>query len=415
MQEILTIEKPTELHFNKDKGAKAAGNQGDGNQKLEISIPDKLEEEKSNQKIKEKKIAQIQREYIRVGDNYLKEVWEPDKLGRRQKKYVPRLKSTIKDDFGANYLPYIKKYEGFVTVPSHVNYQSEIGGFFNKYNKLTHVPKPGAFPNISRVLNHIFEGYLDFIMDYMHLLYVKPTQRLPVLLLESQQRNTGKSTFGTLLKHIFQDNAIKVGNSDFESDFNSVWIDKLCVIVDETSLEKKGIMQMIKRLSTETSKVTSNEKGKIQTQIDFIGKFVFMSNEEGKALPIERGENRFAVFKIMTFKDRGITDDPNIEEKISAEIPAFLHHLANMKPTYPESGRMYFAPHVYHTKQLEVYFEGSRSNLAKAIQDMIADAFSIFTDQKVLHYSATDLMHQLRNGDYTKKFDRHYLKSVLEG
>lgn len=40
-------------------------------------------------------------------------------------------------------------------------------------------------------------------LDYLQLLYLYPIQKLPILLLVSEERNTGKSTFLNFLKAIF--------------------------------------------------------------------------------------------------------------------------------------------------------------------------------------------------------------------
>lgn len=98
-----------------------------------------------------------------------------------------------------------------------------------------------------RFLNHVFGAKIDFALDYLLLLYTKHTQRLPILLLESKERGTGKSTIGNILKLLFQDNSAKLGNSELKSDFNAIWVKRLAIIVDETSLEKNTVMQMIKR------------------------------------------------------------------------------------------------------------------------------------------------------------------------
>lgn len=373
-----------------------------------------LNEDKKKDEQRKRKIAQIQKEYKRIGDKFYKEVFRPDKFGVTQRLFVERKRSTIALDFGAALLRYIPAYEDFCIVPSHINYQAVINGFFNEYYELSHVPKEGTWDTIQQILTHVFGEHINFIMDYLHLMYVKPTQRLPVLLLESKEKNTGKSTFGTLIKHIFEDNAIKVGNSDFESDFNAIWIKKTAIIVDETSLDKKGIMQQIKRLSTEVSKVTVNEKNTAQSQVDFFGKFIFMSNDEGKALPIEPGDPRFAVFKVLTFNEKGVKEDPNIDQKIISEIPAFLYHLKNMTPFHPEKGRMYFSPDVYRTKQLQEYYDGSKSKEAKAICEFLNDSFDTFTDQEYLYYSASDLIDQLAKCSYLPKTDRQQIKKAVE-
>lgn len=378
-------------------------------------ISDTKGEDKAKQERERKLKETIQKQFVRVGDKYYKAVNRPDKSGRTQRVYVERQKSTIIDDFGRKALQWVMKYEDFCCVASHTNYQQVIQGFFNKYHPLSHIPAPGQFETILGILKHIFNDRIEFAIDYIQLLYTRPTQRLPIILLESKEKNTGKSTFGNLLKMIFQDNAIKLGNSDFESDFNAIWVESLSIIVDETSLDKKSIMPMLKRLSTEKNKVTSNEKNKAQKQIDFIGKFLFMSNDEGKALLIERGDTRFAVFKVPTLLQSGLNDNPNIEENILLEIPAFLNFLLKRKLFHQETGRMYFSTEAYFTKQLEVYFDGSQSYFAKAIQEFIRDMFIAYPDVPIMHFSVSDLIDQLSSSNYTtRKADRQQIKSALE-
>ncbi len=352
--------------------------------------------------------------YRRVGDKYFKEVFVPDKIGQLHRKYIERQRATIIDDFGREFLPMIKRYEGFVNIPSHTNFLQEIHGFFNEYFPLTHQLCEGNFETIQHILTHIFAEKIDFAFDYLQLLYLKPTQRLPIILLESEQKNTGKSTFGNLVKLIFQDNAIKLGNGDLESDFNSIWVKRLCLVVDETALEKKSIMQMLKRLSTETGKVTFNEKNRVQTQTDFFGKFIFMSNEEGKALPIERGDPRFAIFKVPTFKEKGYAENPNIENLIEKEIPAFLNFLKNRNLVHTEQSRMYFAHEIYRTKQLLIYFESSVSYVAKAIKELIKDTFAMYPEESELRFSESNILNELRTNAYAKNADRQQVKKALE-
>ena len=98
-----------------------------------------------------------------------------------------------------------------------------INDFFNEYNELSHKPTEGKCDTILHIINHVFgKKYYDFAIDYLQIMYREPYQRLPILLLESDKKNTGKSTFGTLIYKIFQDNAIKIGNNDIQSDFNAI-------------------------------------------------------------------------------------------------------------------------------------------------------------------------------------------------
>lgn len=355
----------------------------------------------------------LAKRFIRVGDEYMKEVFVPDKDGNLFRNYVKRDKGTVQDDLGKGSDNYknIKKYEGFCLVPSHTNYQQVIHGFFNEYYQISHQPKEGNFDTIKYFLNHVFGNKMDFILDYLQILYTKPTQRLPIILLESKQRGTGKSTFGSLLKLIFEDNTAKLGNTELESDFNAIWVKRLAIIVDETSLEKNSIMQMLKRFSTETGKVTSNEKNKAQKQIDFFGKFIFLSNDEGKALPIEKGETRFAVFKVPTFAEKGCKENPNIEAEFLNEIPHFLHFLKNRKLVHKEQTRMFFALEAYHTEQLQYYYDNSLSSTGKAIKEWLIESFNFFEEEKELRYSIPNICTELE-GRF-KYLDRSKVKKSL--
>ena len=87
-------------------------------------------------------------------------------------------------------------------------------------------------------------------MDYIQLLYTRPLQKLWILLLVSQERNTGKSTFLNFLKAIFQDNVTFNTNEDFGSKFKEDWATQLLVVVDEVMLNKREDTERLKNLST---------------------------------------------------------------------------------------------------------------------------------------------------------------------
>jgi predicted DNA-binding ArsR family transcriptional regulator len=369
---------------------------------------EEIEAEKNLMKLKE-----IAENFIRVKDDYFKIVYRPDRSGKKYKCLLRLAKPTITDDHTKRILKHIKKYDDFCLVASHIDYRQEINGFFNQYSELTHTPKEGNCDTILHIIRHVFgTEYYEFALDYIQLLYMNPYQRLPIILMESEEKNTGKSTFGTLMYLIFQDNAIKIGNTDLESDFNGIWVQRSVIIVDETSLAKKGVTQMLKRFSTETGKVTINEKNKVKQEVDFIGKFLFFSNEEGKALPIERGDPRWAVFKIPTFKEKGYPEDPHIESKMSSEIPHFLHFIKNRKLVYSDESRMWFAPSVYQTPQLMMYYENSISKIAIAIKNLAKDTFAVFQEEEEIKFSLTNIMDELKEN--VRNLERDKVREALE-
>jgi hypothetical protein len=361
----------------------------------------------------EKSINEAAKQFIRVGDDYYKITYRPDKNKTLHRQLVKRSKTTITDDYGKKIIDKISKYEGFVMIPSHFDYEQVIHDYYNTYHELPHKPLKGKISTIIGYLTHIFgRDYLDFILDYFQLLYLRPTQKLPVILLESEAKNTGKSTFGDLVRAIFEFNTISLGNGDLSSDFNSVWVEKLVIIVDETALEADGIMQMIKNLSTKNGAVLSNAKGKDKEEKEFIGKFVFISNKEGKALPIEKGDDRFAVFKVPTFEENNIERDPDIMSKLKKEIPAFLYYLKNRTLHHEHIDRMYFEKSVYFTDQLQVYFEGSNTVTAKAIIQMVKDTLEAFPEENKLCFSESQIRFEIQN--YLKFTDKQKIKDSLE-
>ncbi len=215
-------------------------------------------------------------EYMRVGTTLYKVVNQPCANGGYEKKRVVWNNSTLRQDYGKNYLATVPKYDGFCTVPNHLNYQKEIEGFLNLYEPIEHKPQQGEFSHIQSLMRHIFGEQYELGMDYMQLLYLQPTQKLPIVLLVSEERNTGKSTFLNFLKAVFENNVTFNTNEDFRSQFNSDWAGKLLIVVDEVLLNRREDSERLKNLSTTfTYKVEA--KGKDRTEIAFFAKFVLCS------------------------------------------------------------------------------------------------------------------------------------------
>ena len=59
-------------------------------------------------------------EYIRVGTTLYKVVNQPCANGGYEKKRVVWNNSTLRQDYGKNYLATAPKYDGFCTVPNHL-------------------------------------------------------------------------------------------------------------------------------------------------------------------------------------------------------------------------------------------------------------------------------------------------------
>ena len=188
-------------------------------------------------------------EYVRVGTTLYKIVFQPLINGTFAKRRVPWSMGTLRYDHGKDFIASVPKYDGFCTVPSHVDYKRNIGSFLNLYEPITHTPQKGKFPHIQELILHIFGEHYELGMDYFQLLYLNPVQKLPILLLVSQERNTGKSTFLNFLKAIFQDNVTFNTNEDFRSQFNADWAGKLLIGVDEVLLNRREDSERLKNLT----------------------------------------------------------------------------------------------------------------------------------------------------------------------
>ena len=314
-------------------------------------------------------------EYIRVGTCLYKIAQQPLANGTSILRRIPWSFGTIRQDYGKNHTPPITKYDGFCTVPSHTNYHKEKGGFYNLYEPIDHVPSEGEFPDIIKLIRHIFDEQFELGMDYMQLLYAKPTQKLPILLLVSEERNTGKTTFLNFLKAMFEDNVTFNTNEDFRSQFNADWAGKLLIVVDEVLLCRREDSERLKNLSTaQTYKVEA--KGKDRQEVNFFAKFVLCSNNELFPVIIDTGETRYWVRKIMPLE----SDDTNFLQKLKAQIPAFLYYLQHRVLYSTKESRMWFNPTLIHTDALERIMQCNRNHTEIDLVELLR---SIMECQKV--------------------------------
>jgi hypothetical protein len=282
-----------------------------------------------------KKERQDSGKYIRVGTTLYKIVRRPLISGDYVKDKIVWSYETLRQDYGKNNLPEIEKYDGFCIIPDHVHYEQMHGTYLNQYEPINHVPRPGEFPHICSFLEHIFGEQLELGLDYLQILYTRPTQILPILLLVSNERNTGKTTFLRFLKMIFGKNATFNTNEDFRSQFNADWAHRLLVLVDELLLNKMEDTEKIKNLST-AGDYKIEAKGKDRREIEFFAKFVLCSNNEKNPIIIPKEEVRFWVRKINPVEK----DNIHLREQMSKEIPHFLYFLSNRELSTNNESRM---------------------------------------------------------------------------
>ena len=344
--------------------------------------------------------------FIRVGTTLYKVVDQPTITGGKVRKRIPWNMETLRQDYGKEFVKYVHKYDGFCTVPEHVNHRTVIDGFLNLYEPIGHKPMQGDFPNIKKLVSHIFGEQYELGMDYLQLLYLRPVQKLPILLLVSEERNTGKTTFLNFLKALFQDNVTFNTNEDFRSQFNSDWAGKLLIVVDEVLLNRREDSERLKNLST-TLSYKVEAKGKDRDEIAFFAKFVLCSNNEYLPVIIDAGETRYWVRKI----DRLQSDDTDFLQKLKAEIPAFLHFLQHRQLSTKKESRMWYAPSLLHTEALQKIIRSNRNRLEIEMHELILDIMeSVGTDTFSFCYN--DILLLLAQSQI--KAERHQVRKVLQ-
>lgn len=324
--------------------------------------------------------------YLRIGTGIYKVVRKPMTGGSFVKKLVPWRYGTLCQDEGKDYAATIPKFDGFCNFPSHVDYRRNIGGFYNLYEPITHVPKFGPCEHIIELADHIFGEQRELGLDYLTLLYLRPILKLPILVLVSEERNTGKTTFLNFIKAVFQDNVTFNTNEDFRSQFNSDWAGKLIIAVDEALLNRREDAERLKNLSTaRTYKMEA--KGKDRQEVEFFGKFILCSNNERCPIIIDPGETRYWVRKVCPLA----RDDTDFLSKLTAEIPAFLHFLRQRKLSTTGQSRMWFSPEDIHTNALDKIISASRSRTEVDLAEMLMDIM-LAKGVDTISFCVTDLI-----------------------
>ena len=308
--------------------------------------------------------------YIRVRTDYYKIVYKPMTDGTRAKQLIRWKYSTIKKDHGQEVAEDVPCYDDFIIFPDNVHPKQVVDGkFWNLYHPMKYQPEQGEFPNIDKLMQHIFGDQKELGYDYLQLLYLQPRQKLPIIVLVSRERNTGKSTFMHFLHLWFGDNVTFNTNEVFGSQFNADWAGMLLICVDEAMLSKRESSERIKNLST--SPIYKIEaKGKDKVQQEFFAKFIFCSNNVDKPLIIDPGETRYWVREVPKLE----SDDVNFLSKVEKEIPHLMYYLKNERClSVPKSSRMYFNPKDLMTPALTRIMMNSRSQIEAAMYELCLD------------------------------------------
>lgn len=349
-----------------------------------------------------------------IGDNFFKIVKEPSANGTVEIKMLPRTKSSLQDELRIpKFYTFLDHYEGFCNIPDHINYKPVHHNFYNRYFPFTHKAEEGEYQTTIDFFKHIFgEREIDYKgkklkeyelgLDYFQILYEKPTQMLPVMILYSAENQTGKSTWGKFLKYAFGHNATQVNNNDFQSDFNEHFTDKLIAICEETLLERKKEVERIKAWTT-SDRMMVNPKGTKQYEIDFFCKFLFFSNNK-RMIYLTKHDTRFWILQVPLPK----TDNPNMLAVLKSEFPAFLKFIQNRKLATQNEGRMWFKSDMLRNDMFYQTVQVNEPSHARKLRSEIRSDFLDFGEKEILMP-----LNEIAAHYFSKKVEKPYLKELL--
>ena len=334
-----------------------------------------------------------EKHYIRVGTEYYKTIVEKAPNGQTELNLVQWSADTIKNDYSnpKEFIRQIPKFDAFTNIPENdpnlyrQTVYSEKDGYrsvlYNRYCPVSHEPKEGEWRTIDMLLHHIFDyptlkgqTCYNMALDYLQMIYLHPTQHLPILCLVSREQATGKTTFLNLLRAIFKENMRILDSERISSKFNGSWAGKLIIGVDESFIDtdKPTVVNRLKMIATNSS-IPIEKKGKEAGEVPNFAKLIMCSNDETNFLKIEIEDTRYWIIRV-----KGIDPekrDPHMAERMEAEIPAFLWYLKHRTLFYAERTRLWFDSEDYATEALKKIQERTGNVLWQNITTVVRQQF----------------------------------------
>lgn len=301
-------------------------------------------------------------------------------------------------------IPY---FDGAINIPAHTNFikqkvttdkDGNTMRWYNVYRELSHQPVEGNFDTSISFIKHIFGtdtitydgvdyyGY-DLGLDYIQIMYKNPLHFLPILVLASTERHTGKTTFWNWMRAIFQQNCRDIRVEDLGSQFTSFYATSLLAFIEEAVIEKRVVFEKIKKLVT-AERGQLEGKGKDTLEVDSFLKIGMSTNNIKNFAQVDSEEVRFWVREVKPVPESKF--DFELEDKLIKEIPAFLHYLNNRVIKTPKRTRAWFPNELIETEALKELKANSKWKLEKEIDQELEDIFHA-AGLPFLHYSIKDI------------------------
>ena len=347
-------------------------------------------------------------EYIRVGTDYYKKIKKSDRFGIVQVELKPWRKDEIKQDHGVSYLKKIPLYDDFTILPNNIQYHPIFENCYNLYKEFTHKPEIGSWHWTEILVKHVFGDQYDLGLRYLQALYLYPRRNLPILVLVSKERQTGKTTFINWLNMVFGNNMVNINPEDLTSQFNGSYATSNIIAVEETLIEKSVTVEKLKALATGKF-ISVNNKFVNPYKVPFYGKIILASNNEDKFARIDDEEIRFFVRKL----GKPTHSNHSIEDDMISEIPAFLYYLTTLPKIDWSIDRSGFTPAELANDSLLKVKKESKSSLFKELHELISEHL-LNDGNQLTEFKATPTDIKAKWFEHNSRIDIQYIIHVLK-
>ncbi len=323
---------------------------------------------------------------------YRREYGQPHKLNP-----VPVLKGLLTSKFGMTnrQLEDVLELTGRINEPQHIDYQSIINNKWNTYHRVNWDPRPGEWPTIHKLINHIYgenrseRDQTDTLYDYHTLMIKRPKQKLFGRVLYSHVQGTSKSAMAYLEQLMFEDNYSNVRDSELESDFNESWAESLLIHMDEPAFKNPKMMARNIRDMVTMKQVKVRRMREAHVSQPFHGKILITSNDSD-FMPFEQSDRRYWIREVPKFPIEDM--DPHFETKMAAELPHYIDFLMKREMLCPESRGVFWLPQsVIQTNGFKKLVGDNIVSEQETLQDYFENLFYRIKHDEVL-FTAKDLV-----------------------
>lgn len=352
--------------------------------------------------------------YIRVGTKYYKTIKKIDRneIIRTELKIWDKV--IITDDYSRDFLDKIPVYNDFTMEPNNKKHNQIIGNNYNLYAPFEHetclkqdyAEDKWLWTNI--LLKHIFGEQYELGLQYIKVLYDLPTQKLPIFVVVSEERETGKTTFMDWVEMLFGDNTVIINPQDISNSFNSSYADKNIIMIEESRFDSVQATEKLKNLATQ-KKILVNTKFIQQYSVPFHGHLIISSNDENKFSKVDSSEIRYWVRKIPTLKGKA---NHNILQDLRDEIPYFLYHLDTLPNIDRTKSRMIFEAEELNTVALDRVKRESLPALHKEINILLDSHCSENNNVEEFMFIAKDIKSKWFENNH--KIEINYIERIIK-